>query len=117
MKRVWVLLAAALLATALLAGCGGGSGSNPFTGMWISPHATEITFESSTWFDSLGNQGPYSFDGSDPTYTLTLGSDAAARIYRATFLDASTMQLCSVGTGGAVFACEDYVADRPIVPN
>lgn len=111
----WIRVALLMLATGLAAGCSGSSADNPFEGTWVSISGTAITFGESTWHDSEGDTGDYSYTGEHPVYTVTFVTAGGNFFKRATFVDADTLELCSLFAGGFVSSCEDFVIDRPTV--
>lgn len=111
MRRLAVALL--LIASGLFAGCDGGSGDTPFTGSWVSTAGISITFTDSTWYDSEGDSGTYSYTGDYPVYTVTLVSSGISYTRQATFTDTQTLELCRLFSSGEVGTCTDLVLDRP----
>ncbi len=108
-------LALLLIAPGLFAGCDGGSGDTPFTGTWVSTSGASITFADSTWYDSEGDSGTYSYTGDYPGYTVTFVSNGISYVRQATFADTQTLELCRLYSSGEIGTCTDLVLDRPTV--
>lgn len=104
MKTRWLLVATLVLALGLLAGCSSSSEDNPFEGSWASPTGKLITFGESTWNDSDGDSGGYSYSGDHPVYTLRFTPSGAVR--RARFLDLWTLEICSLNADGTPNICD-----------
>lgn len=114
MRRRCFLLAAVLLAAVALAGCGGDDES-PLKGRWVSAAGSSITFGNSTWSDSDGDSGTYTYTGDYPLYTVTFVSDGKTFTQRATFIDDRTLELCTLFSNGFVSGCVELVIDRPTI--
>jgi len=110
-----LLLAAALSGAALLAACGG-DGDNLFVGTWFAPDGATITFADSTWVDSDGDAGDYSFTGEYPLFMVTFVLPTGPFARQATFIDRYTIELCEVFITGELGECVELTRDRPIAP-
>lgn len=113
MKRVCGLALVLLFALGTAAGCGGDDADNPFIGSWLSATRGSITFAGSTWSDSDGDAGSYSYTGTHPVYQVTFLTGTVSSVERATFIDFRTLELCPILAGGALGACDELVLDRP----
>ncbi len=115
LSRLLIGLALALLLAAAVPGCSGSGSDSPFEGDWVSSTAPRLSFEGSSWRDGEGDAGEFSYSGEYPDYTLVFTSGGGTAERRASFLDEKTFELCSVGGGGVLFDCHEYVIDRPTI--
>lgn len=113
MKQRLLIVAVLIFVVGLVAGCNGGADDNPFVGSWVSANRGRITFAGSTWSDSDGDGGTYSYTGTHPVYELTFASGRRTVVDRATFIDTRTLELCPVISAGLLGACDELVIDRP----
>lgn len=114
MKRCWLALTVLVLALGALVGCvDDDTGGNPFVGSWISATRGRITFDDSTWSDSDGDAGTYSYTGTHPVYRVTFLSGTVSSIERATFIDPMTLELCPILPDGTLGTCDELAIDRP----
>ena len=102
-----------LIASGLLAGCGGDGDPGPFEGDWVSATAGRLSFDSDSWSDGEGDSGDYDFWGEYPEFTVRFTSDAGEFERYATFADERTFELCEIGAGGAPVNCNTFVYDKP----
>ena len=108
-----LLLGLVLIAAGLFAGCSEDGSPSPFEGDWYSATAGRLSFEGDRWSDGEGDSGDFDFSGKYPTFDLVLRSSLGSFERVATFADTRTMELCSVGAGGAPVECHDFAYDKP----
>lgn len=108
-----LIVALALCASGLLAGCKGDGKETPFEGDWASATAGRLSFDGDEWSDGDGDSGEFSVSGKYPVYTVVFRSGAGQITKVATFADERTFELCSVDAGGALVDCHDFAYDQP----
>ena len=102
-----------VLASGLLAGCGGDGKPSPFEGDWASATAGRLSFDGKKWSDGHGDTGDFTFWGKYPEFNMIFSSYAGQFERYATFADERTFELCEIGAGGALGDCHGFVYDKP----